>query len=103
MSYRHLTRDERNVLYIMQVRGHAPAEIAQHSGSDGSIERLSPPPKQPLPIHSQPPAHDGENLFGRQDRASAAKCHIHSRQSWHGLNPIKPSSRVNPIITQNSV
>jgi len=32
MSYHHLTREERNVLYIMQVQGHAPAEIARCLG-----------------------------------------------------------------------
>ena len=32
MSYRHLTRDERNVIYTMQVQGYPPAEIARCLG-----------------------------------------------------------------------
>ena len=32
MSYRHLPRDERNVIYTMQVQGYPPAEIARCLG-----------------------------------------------------------------------
>ena len=32
MSYRHFTRDERNVIYTMQVQGYPPAEIARCLG-----------------------------------------------------------------------
>ena len=32
MSYRHLTMDERNVIYRMQLQGYTPAEIARCLG-----------------------------------------------------------------------
>ena len=39
MSYRHLSMDERNVIYRMKLLGHGPAEIARclgrHPGTIG--------------------------------------------------------------------